>query len=63
MHLPLPGQQRMLTKPLMEAGYWTAAVGKWHLGNAVADQVNYRQGSKPAAMGKAWVKALKEQSW
>ena len=61
LHLPLPGQQRMLTKPLMEAGYWTAAVGKWHLGNAVADQVNYRQGSKPAAMGKAWVKALKER--
>lgn len=61
LHLPLPKDQTMFTKPLMDAGYWTAAVGKWHLGQAVADQVDYRMGAKPAAMGNAWVKALKDR--
>jgi len=61
LHLPLPKEQTMLTKPLMDAGYWTAAVGKWHLGQAVEDQVDYRKRSSPAAMGNAWVKALKDR--
>ena len=59
LHLPLPANQTMLTKPLMDAGYWTAAVGKWHLGNEVTSQVEYRKGSRPEAMGDAWVTALK----
>lgn len=61
LHLPLPETQTMLTKPLMKSGYWTAVVGKWHLGQAVTDQVDYRKGSNPAAMGNAWVKALKDR--
>lgn len=61
LHLPLPADQTMVTKPLKDAGYWTAAVGKWHLGEAVADQVDYRKGSRPAAMGQAWVQALKDR--
>lgn len=61
LHLPLPGTQTMLTKPLKDAGYWTAAVGKWHLGDSVADQVDYRQGSRPAAMGDAWVETLRNR--
>lgn len=61
LHLPLPADQIMLTRPLQQAGYWTAAVGKWHLGEAVADQVDYRKGSTPQAMGEAWVTALKDR--
>ena len=61
LHLPLPGEQTMFTVPLREAGYWTAAVGKWHLGEAVATQVDLRQGAAPAAMGDAWVRALQER--
>lgn len=61
LHLPLPGEQTMFTKPLMQAGYWTAAVGKWHLGEAVANQVDYRKPSRPEAMGDAWLAALRNR--
>ena len=61
LHLPLPDSQMLLTKPLRAAGYWTAAVGKWHLGESVSNQVDYRKGSKPSAMGEAWVTALRER--
>lgn len=61
LHLPLPKEQVMLTKPLMKAGYWTAAVGKWHLGEAVAAQVDFRKGSPPQKMGDEWVKTLRNR--
>jgi len=61
LHLPLPGEQTMFTKPLQEAGYWTAAVGKWHLGDAVSEQIDYRKSSSPQAMGTAWVQALRDR--
>tara|TARA_R110002049_G_scaffold27321_2_gene94216 strand:+ start:410569 stop:411993 length:1425 start_codon:yes stop_codon:yes gene_type:complete len=61
LHLPLPAERTMMTKPLMDAGYWTAAVGKWHLGEEVADQVDYRQGSPPEKMGEAWLNAIRER--
>ena len=61
LHLPLPAEQTMMTRPLKDAGYWTAAVGKWHLGEAVADQVDYRQASSPEQMGEAWLKAVRER--
>jgi arylsulfatase A-like enzyme len=61
LHLPLPADQTLLTQPLRDAGYWTAAVGKWHLGEAVADQVDYRKPSRPDAMGRAWVTALTQR--
>ncbi len=38
LHLPLPAEQVLVSTPLREAGYYTAAVGKWHLGNAVKNQ-------------------------
>ncbi len=61
LHLPLPANQTLFTKPLQQAGYWTAAVGKWHLGEAVADQIDYRKPSRPETMGDAWVRALKDR--
>lgn len=33
LHLPLPASQVILTGPLRERGYYTAAAGKWHLGD------------------------------
>jgi N-sulfoglucosamine sulfohydrolase len=61
LHLPLPAEQVLLTQPLREAGYWTAAIGKWHLGNAVVDQVDLRVDSTPEKMGQAWLKAIRER--
>ena len=38
LHWPLPGNQVTFVELLREAGYWTAAAGKWHLGNEVKDR-------------------------
>jgi arylsulfatase A-like enzyme len=35
LHWPLPPEQLTFVERLKAAGYWTAASGKWHLGNAV----------------------------
>ncbi len=49
----------MVTVPLRQAGYWTAAVGKWHLGQQVAKQFDYRKGASPTEMGEAWTETLR----
>ena len=38
LHWPLPAEQETFVEKLKEAGYWTAAAGKWHLGDAVKDR-------------------------
>lgn len=38
LHWPLPAGQVTFVEKLEASGYWTAAAGKWHLGNAVKDR-------------------------
>jgi N-sulfoglucosamine sulfohydrolase len=38
LHWPLPREQVSFVEKLKAAGYWTAAAGKWHLGDAVKDR-------------------------
>ncbi len=38
LHWPLPPTQVTFVEKLKVAGYWTAASGKWHLGEAVKDR-------------------------
>ncbi len=38
LHWPLPKEQVTFVEHLRKAGYWTAAAGKWHLGNQVRDR-------------------------
>ena len=38
LHWPLPAANETFSERLTDAGYFTAAVGKWHLGNAVKDR-------------------------
>jgi arylsulfatase A-like enzyme len=40
LHWPLPPAQVTFVEKLKAAGYWTAASGKWHLGDAVKDRFN-----------------------
>jgi arylsulfatase A-like enzyme len=41
LHWPLPPEQVTFVEKLKAAGYWTAASGKWHLGEAVKDRFNF----------------------
>jgi N-sulfoglucosamine sulfohydrolase len=38
LHWPLPPEQVTFVETLKACGYWTAAAGKWHLGNAIKDR-------------------------
>jgi arylsulfatase A-like enzyme len=38
LHWPLPADQVTFVELLREAGYWTAAAGKWHLGDHVRER-------------------------
>ena len=38
LHWPLPAAQVTFVEKLKGAGYWTAAAGKWHLGEAVKNR-------------------------
>ncbi|MCB1066381.1 MAG: sulfatase [Verrucomicrobiae bacterium] len=38
LHWPVPAEQITFVEKLKEAGYWTGAAGKWHLGDAIRDR-------------------------
>ena len=40
LHWPVPAEQITFVEKLKEKGYWTAAAGKWHLGDAMRDRFN-----------------------
>ncbi len=41
LHWPLPGDRVTFVEQLKANGYWTAAAGKWHLGDAIRDRFDY----------------------
>lgn len=48
LHWPLPAAQLTFVEFLRKAGYWTAAVGKWHLGDAIKDRFDLVREADPA---------------
>jgi len=61
LHIPLPKSKTIMSTPLRKAGYWTASVGKWHIGGEMADQVDYKADADSGQMGEAWVNALRKR--
>src|SRR5262249_8058815 len=49
LHWPLPPGQVTFVEKLRTSGYWTAAAGKWHLGNAV--KARFDVGREPNPSG------------
>ncbi|WP_146509347.1 sulfatase family protein [Thalassoglobus neptunius] len=61
LHLPLPADQTLFSTPLREKGYYTASVGKWHLGDAAISQMDLvKQGGGPGGEGD-WVDVLQNR--
>jgi arylsulfatase A-like enzyme len=56
LHWPLPADQVTVAEPLRQAGYWTVAAGKWHLGPDAKKQFD-----KVAEGKDLWVKTLRER--
>lgn len=49
LHWPLPAEQVTFVEKLKAAGYWTAAVGKWHLGDAARARFDLVREANPAS--------------
>lgn len=61
LHQPLPAEQLLATTPLRAVGYFTAAAGKWHLGEPAKRQFDLvREGGGPGGE-EHWVKVLQER--
>ncbi len=72
LHWRLPPDQLTFVELLRTSGYWTAAAGKWHLGDAVKDRFDLVREANPAGFIKGastssasgcedWVRTLKER--
>lgn len=60
LHEPLPPTQVTFVEKLRQAGYWTAAAGKWHLGNATLPKFDLvKQGGGPSGC-ENWIPTLQQ---
>jgi N-sulfoglucosamine sulfohydrolase len=61
LHWPLPAAQLTFVELLREAGYWTAAAGKWHLGDAVKSRFDELKEGGGASGAENWVPVLRDR--
>ncbi|GAB6166763.1 sulfatase [Thermostilla marina] len=61
LHQPVPADQVLFSKLLKQAGYFTAALGKWHLGNAVMDQFDVVKVGGGDGAYAHWLPTLRER--
>ncbi|RMG03133.1 MAG: heparan N-sulfatase [Planctomycetota bacterium] len=61
LHQPVPADQVLFSKLLKEAGYFTAALGKWHLGDAVKDQFDVVKVGGGDGAYAYWLPTLRER--
>lgn len=62
LHMPAPESQVLVSQVLRDAGYWTVAAGKWHLGGAVVKQFDsvLQRNNGPSGCER-WVEALRDR--
>ena len=60
LHTPLPEGQVMFPAILKKAGYYTAAAGKWHMGNYAKSAFDKIDGGGPGGEER-WVELLQER--
>ncbi|MCF3649401.1 sulfatase family protein [Synoicihabitans lomoniglobus] len=61
LHQPLPADQVLVSTFLRHAGYYTAAVGKWHLGEAAKVQFDRVWEKSGPSGAENWVEALQDR--
>ncbi len=61
LHTPLPAEQHTLARYLKAAGYYCAAVGKWHLGAAEKRHWHQVDECQAEAMAKRSIQALRQR--
>jgi arylsulfatase A-like enzyme len=59
LHWPLPREQVTFVEKLRESGYWAAAAGKWHLGDAAKGRFDVVREANPAGFQLATGKDAK----
>jgi arylsulfatase A-like enzyme len=61
LHQPVPESQHAFTEALRDAGYWTAAAGKWHLGPAMKTRFDVVHEGGGASGCEQWIATLRER--
>jgi arylsulfatase A-like enzyme len=61
LHMPLPEGQPLFPLKLKQAGYYTAAAGKWHMGSYPRRAFSYRAGEKGPGGHAHWVSCIRER--
>jgi len=61
LHMPLAKGQPLFPLKLKQSGYYTAAVGKWHMGSYPKQAFSYRAGEKGPGGQDNWVSCLRER--
>lgn len=57
----VPENQRLISSYLREAGYYTAAIGKWHNGGLVAPQFDVVKDPPGESGGEGWIDGLRSR--
>lgn len=57
----IPGDRKLASSYLRDAGYYTAAIGKWHVGEQVVDQFDLVFDPPGDSGAEGWVEALRNR--